>query len=219
MTHKPSLKTTTALTIAISIFAGSLLPIAQASAHDRNHAGKHGYNHNNWNKRSHRKFHNHYGRGNHGVHAYNKQKQHHQVKRKKSKKGNLIAAGVIGLALGAIIASESSKRQQTRHNTYNRPAPQPTYQYDNNGQPHALPRTNQHIPLDNYNNAPVQNHNQTTNGHSQGNPNVITFRDSASLEPWTPGWREWCSNRYRSFNQQTGTYRGFDGFDHFCVPK
>ncbi|MEL6201724.1 MAG: BA14K family protein [Pseudomonadota bacterium] len=40
-----------------------------------------------------------------------------------------------------------------------------------------------------------------------------------SLEPWTPGWLAWCEERYRSFNKHTGTYRGYDGLDHFCVPK
>ncbi|TCD15318.1 BA14K family protein [Oricola cellulosilytica] len=48
-------------------------------------------------------------------------------------------------------------------------------------------------------------------------PKVITY--AGSLEPWTAGWYEWCDNRYRSFNPQTGTYRGYDGRDHFCVPK
>ena len=48
-------------------------------------------------------------------------------------------------------------------------------------------------------------------------PNVITYE--SSLEPWTVGWYEWCDERYRSFNPKTGTYRGYDGLDHFCVPK
>ncbi len=50
-----------------------------------------------------------------------------------------------------------------------------------------------------------------------GGPKVITY--ASSLEPWTRGWYEWCDDRYRSFNPQTGTYRGYDGLDHFCVPK
>ena len=209
MTHKSKLAKTTALTLAASIFAGGLLPLAQASAHDRHHAAKHGYNHSNWNKRNHRKFHNHYGRGNHGVHAYHNQKRHRQAKRKKSSKGDLIAAGVIGLALGAIIASEANKNKRTSHGYYNRPAQQPTYSYDAYGQPYAGHR----LPLDSYGN-PVSRAPQSYN-----QPEVITYQGSASLEPWTPGWREWCSNRYRSFNAQTGTFRGYDGFDHFCVPK
>lgn len=210
MTHKPKLVKTTALTLAASIFAGGLLPLAQASAHDRHHAAKHGYNHGNWNKRNHRKFHRNYGRGNHGVRAYTQRNGHnYNRKRKKSSKGDLIAAGVIGLALGAIIASEANKNKSRSHNTYHRPAPKPTYQYDNYGQPY----TDQRVQLDRYG-SPIS---RAPNAYKE--PEVITYQGSASLEPWTPGWREWCSNRYRSFNAQTGTFRGYDGLDHFCVPK
>lgn len=48
-------------------------------------------------------------------------------------------------------------------------------------------------------------------------PNVITYE--SSLEPWTPAWFRWCDKRYRSFNPERGTFRGYDGRDHFCVPK
>lgn len=210
MTKSVNIVKSTALALATAIAATSLLPIAQASAHDRHHAAKHGYNHSNWNKRSHRKFHKHYGRGNHGVHAYNKSR-HHQVRRKKSNKGNLIAAGVIGLALGAIIASEASKKKSHSNQQYRQPTHQPGYQYN----PTHRNSLQQHeYSLDRYGNrvssAPQQRFDE---------PEVITFRDTASLEPWSAGWREWCSNRYRSFNAQTGTFRGFDGLDHFCVPK
>ena len=55
-------------------------------------------------------------------------------------------------------------------------------------------------------------------GHSRrGNPRVITYE--STLEPWTAGWYRWCDARYRSFNPRTGTFRGYDGRDHFCVPK
>lgn len=206
MTHKSSLFKPTVLTLAASVFAGGLLPLAQASAHDRHSAGSHGVYNQKWNKRVHRKFHRAYGRGNHGTRVYTERYGHrHYGKRKKSSKGDLIAAGVIGLALGAIIASESNKK---RHHT-----PQPTYRYDGYGQPYTGNNGGQHVPLDHYNNQPRRPYT------SQDNPEVITYRDTASLEPWTPGWREWCSNRYRSFNAQTGTFRGYDGLDHFCVPK
>jgi hypothetical protein len=196
MTHKSKLAKTTALTLAASIFAGGLLPLAQASAHDRHSAASHGVYNQKWNKRVHRKFHRAYGRGHHGTRVYTQRYGHnYNRKRKKSSKGDLIAAGVIGLALGAIIASETNKNKRPAHNSYHRPAPQPTYQYDRYGNPVSQ--------------APKQ----------YDQPEVITYQGSASLEPWTPGWREWCSNRYRSFNAQTGTFRGYDGLDHFCVPK
>ena len=38
----------------------------------------------------------------------------------------------------------------------------------------------------------------------------------AGYEPWSRGWYQYCSDRYRSFNPNTGTYRGYDGRDHFC---
>lgn len=210
MTHKSKLARTTALTLAASIFAGGLLPLAQASAHDRHSAGSHGVYNQKWNKNVHRKFHNAYGRGHHGTRVYTQRYgNNYNRKSKKANKGDLIAAGVIGLALGAIIASEANKDKRPAHTSYHRPAPQPSYQYDNYGQPYA----GQRIPLDRYGN-PVS---QAPTRYEQ--PEVITYQGSASLEPWTPGWREWCSNRYRSFNAQTGTFRGYDGLDHFCLPK
>ncbi|MCY0147989.1 BA14K family protein [Hoeflea sp. G2-23] len=36
-------------------------------------------------------------------------------------------------------------------------------------------------------------------------------------EPWSNSWLRYCSDKYRSFNASTGTYRGYDGRDHFCV--
>lgn len=38
-----------------------------------------------------------------------------------------------------------------------------------------------------------------------------------TLEPWSPSWYRWCSDRYRSFNPDTGTFRGYDGRDYFCT--
>lgn len=48
-------------------------------------------------------------------------------------------------------------------------------------------------------------------------PDVITYE--SALEPWSPAWFDWCDARYRSFDPQRGTYRGYDGKDHFCVPR
>lgn len=35
----------------------------------------------------------------------------------------------------------------------------------------------------------------------------------------TQGWYDYCARTYRSFNPQTGTYRGYDGRDHACVAR
>lgn len=34
--------------------------------------------------------------------------------------------------------------------------------------------------------------------------------------PWSREWYRYCSDRYRSFNPETGTFRGYDGRDYFC---
>jgi hypothetical protein len=40
--------------------------------------------------------------------------------------------------------------------------------------------------------------------------------DAANLKPWTKEWKEWCSDRFSSFNPQNGTYLGYDQKRHFC---
>jgi hypothetical protein len=59
---------------------------------------------------------------------------------------------------------------------------------------------------------------------NSNNPRVIYRQPAApravsggSYEPWSRSWYRYCSNKYRSFNASTGTYRGYDGRDHFCV--
>lgn len=41
----------------------------------------------------------------------------------------------------------------------------------------------------------------------------------STIEPWTAAWYDYCADRYRSFNPATGTFRGYDGYDHFCVAR
>jgi len=68
-------------------------------------------------------------------------------------------------------------------------------------------------------NPPVRHYRVAPNPYppARSGPNVITYE--SRLEPWSPGWYRWCDARYRSFNPQTGTFRGYDGLDHFCVPN
>jgi hypothetical protein len=37
-----------------------------------------------------------------------------------------------------------------------------------------------------------------------------------SIEPWTDEWYDYCRARYRSFNDRTGTFTGYDGVKKFC---
>ncbi len=93
--------------------------------------------------------------------------------------GDAIAAGVVGLAAGALVGAALSQPQQPVYEpapVYDAPPPPPPAYYP----------------------APRQ----------------VTYR--AGYEPWTRGWYAYCSDRFRSFNPRTGTYRGNDGQDHFC---
>ncbi|TPW30382.1 BA14K family protein [Pararhizobium mangrovi] len=40
---------------------------------------------------------------------------------------------------------------------------------------------------------------------------------TSSIQPWTNAWYNYCENRYRSFDARSGTFRGYDGQNHFCV--
>jgi len=44
----------------------------------------------------------------------------------------------------------------------------------------------------------------------------VVVETYGELEPWTPGWYRYCSQRYRSFDSQSGTFVGYDGREHFC---
>lgn len=118
---------------------------------------------------------------------------HHVVYVKKRKKhrrydgGDALAAGIVGLAVGAIIADQATRYRQPDV-VYVQPqpryvAPQPVYR------------------------TPA--------------PRVITYDNAvrATYEPWSPEWYNWCRANFRSFNPSKGTYRGYDGLDHFCVVK
>lgn len=91
--------------------------------------------------------------------------------------GNAIAAGVIGLAAGAIMGSALS-RPSPPWVIYQVPPPPPYYP------PPPPPRP-----------YPVYSH----------------------LAPWSPGWYDYCASRFRSFNPRTGTFRGYDGRQYFCI--
>ena len=163
-----------ALTLATSFIATAALPVATAEAGRRD-----------WK--------------NHHQHGYYKKHRRHR-----GDNGDALAAGIIGFAIGAIIADQARPRT-----VYVEPAPiyvqpQPVYV-----PPQPVYREPVRQP---YNDPSVNNYDE---------PRVIRYEDSVggSFEPWTPEWAQWCDENYRSFNQNTGTFRGYDGLDHFCVVK
>lgn len=104
--------------------------------------------------------------------------RHPQAHHRQDDVGNLVAAGILGLAVGAIAAAALSEGNRTAP-VYSDPNPFP-------------PAPGSYRP------AP-------------------TYVQAGEIEPWTRDWYRYCSTRYRSFNPDTGTFRGYDGYDHFCV--
>jgi hypothetical protein len=47
-------------------------------------------------------------------------------------------------------------------------------------------------------------------------PRPVVVENYGGLEAWTPGWYRYCSQRYRSFDSQSGTFVGYDGREYFC---
>ncbi|MCP4182806.1 MAG: BA14K family protein [Hyphomicrobiales bacterium] len=45
------------------------------------------------------------------------------------------------------------------------------------------------------------------------------MNETSLAKPWTPAWYSYCRSKFRSFNAKSGTFLGFDGKRHFCVPK
>jgi hypothetical protein len=101
--------------------------------------------------------------------------------------GDAIAAGVLGLAAGALIGGALANDQPPRYAD--------RYYDDGYYDRDVVVRP-----------APVRRY--------YVEPQVV-YADRYA-EPWTRGWYEYCSDRYRSFNSRTGTFTGNDGEQHFC---
>ena len=135
--------------IAAALSGALLLPaIGSAEAGSRHGWGRHGGGHHHGHHHSHR----HHRKNNNNV-------------------GAAVAAGVIGLAAGAILLGATNR---------------PTYA----GPPAA--------------------------SYSPPAPYPGTVQGSVGYQPWSPAWYNYCSSKYRSFNQATGTYTTYQGEQRFC---
>ncbi|MEO4001321.1 BA14K family protein [Mesorhizobium sp. CAU 1732] len=111
-------------------------------------------------------------------------RRHHRVNG-----GELVAAGVLGLAAGALIAGANRR-------------PDVVYRYDD---PYYAPAPVYEEPV-RYYEPPVRVYEQP-----------VYVEPYASFEPWTREWYRYCGDRYRSFDPRSGTFMGYDGIRHFCV--
>lgn len=100
--------------------------------------------------------------------------------------GDMLAAGVLGLATGALIAGAA------------RPAPIYRERYYDDGYYAPPPVVYER---------PVRVYEQ---------PRRVYVERYATFEPWTNEWYRYCSDRYRSFDPSSGTFVGYDGVRRFC---
>ncbi|WP_455465649.1 BA14K family protein [Bartonella sp. B39] len=103
---------------------------------------------------------------------------HHHVNRNNS--GDTLAAGIIGLAAGAILGNVLKQPEQ----------PQIVYQ--------TAPQ------------------NRVVYRQVPQSQVIYEIQSETTYQPRTADWLKYCKTRYRSFNPKTGTFRGYDGLDHFC---
>lgn len=189
-------KKTTAAIVAIAMGATSLVAVAPANAHDpslyRHYPG--GHYHYLPRKRL---------RAIKRRQAIKRHRAIHRNAKRRANGGELLAAGIIGLALGAVIANNNAKQKKTIIVK----RPKHTYRPIQHGS--AVERR----PL-----ADIGRYDDL----NDTDPKVIRFNENDlgnTYEPWTREWALWCDAKYRSFDIKTGTYRGYDGRDHFCIVK
>lgn len=182
-----SLKKTATKTLGVALAASFILttamPVTQAEAGKRKH----------WKN----------DRGHHYSDRHYKKKRHYK-KSRRSSSSDALAAGVIGFAIGAILADQARPRTDYVQPQPVYRAPQPVY-----------------IQLQPVYREPIRQPYSEPIRDNYNEPRVIRYDDSigATYEPWSAEWANWCDNKYRSFNRSTGTFRGYDGLDHFCVVK
>jgi len=209
LSSKNSRATALAATFLSAVIATSAFPVSNAQA-----GHKYGSNNYNWNQ--------------YNGQNYQNRKHKRRIKNKhKNNGGELLAAGIIGLAIGAKIADSATYRTQRVDNLYYElpsyapPREVNAYQdpyyddqdYSYNSRPAALPSQ---YPDNNYAYGSPSVNKATE-------PKVVTYEEAMAggvlPEPWTSEWLSYCRSKFRSFDDETGTYLGFDNRRHFCVPK
>ncbi|ENN93891.1 BA14K family protein [Bartonella bovis] len=120
---------------------------------------------------------------------HHEQTTHHNIHQyhvnRPNNTSDALAAGVLGLATGAILGNVLTKPAQPQI-IYQAPYPQNQVIYQEIPQPQVV---------------------------YQVHP-TVTYQ--STYQPWTSQWLQYCTQKYRSFNPKTGTFRGYDGLDHFC---
>ncbi|MFK5977647.1 MAG: BA14K family protein [Rhizobiaceae bacterium] len=162
--------------------------------------------------------------------------------------GDIVLGGIIGLTIGAIAEGSNHRRSHRVHRRSYRPYSRPPVRIYDDYNPNFIeydrePRSygaREPRPFRPYasrerrptryretrEQRPRQSYRKRERAPIQRNtlrdfdaPKVITYNETASIEPWSAGWKDYCRTKYRSFNPKSGTFLGYDGDRHFCVAK
>jgi hypothetical protein len=124
--------------------------------------------------------------------------------RRHHRNADALVAGAIGLAAGAIIIGALSEQNQPRRVYREHVYDEPVYDEQVYDEPVYVEPDQDYYP-------------PKPRPHVVRRAKVIYADDYAGdFAPWTRGWYQYCAARYRSFNPDRGTYRGYDGLNHFC---
>jgi hypothetical protein len=113
--------------------------------------------------------------------------RHHGFHHHRGNAGDIVAAGIIGAAAGAVLGSVLA------------PSPAPVYVDPYPRYPSYPAYSTYYRPAPTY---------------YRPAPRVVYVQPAA--QPWTRAWYNDCAARYRSFDPGSGTYLGYDGARHFC---
>ncbi|GAA5106698.1 BA14K family protein [Bartonella jaculi] len=117
---------------------------------------------------------------------------HHHINVNRDNSGDALAAGIIGLAAGAILGNVLKKPEQPQ--VIYQVAPQQRVVY-------------QEVPQIVYQQVPQEQI-------------VYEVQQTATYKPLqqseASAWLNYCKKKYRSFNPKTGTFRDRNGLEHFC---
>lgn len=150
------------------------------------------------------------------------------AKHKRHNGGELLAAGIVGLAIGAALAAPPVYAAPVYAQpvyappVYSPPVYSPPVyvepRYYGEPQVYCDPRAS----YGKYQDGPCRRPMSQYGGGHHPKPKVVTYDDDFGggyLEPWSQAWMQYCRATYRSFDARTGTYRGYDGQRHFCVAQ
>lgn len=130
--------------------------------------------------------------------------------------GDLLAAGVFGAVIGSLIAPPPVYAAPPPVYVY----PEPVYVYPEPVYVNPAP-----VP---YYSAPAYGRRsldqmsgtyypQPVPGRT---PNVVTYDNAVGTGvARTPEWLAYCRSKFRSFDERSGTYLGYDGQRHICVMR